>query len=172
MSSCNKIAKAIYGKKYRADNADAIAARKAVWSKKRRAVKKEYVIISGKQKRVKYPDKIIAVLNERFTVSGCSETGLKWSDSAINKSWLRGQEAGYSSSDGYFFVTIVIDWVTYTIQVANIVWMLTHKQQIKEKFSKQLLHKKVFVLDIPDDYHYMDPALIELLKLAMQPYLK
>jgi predicted protein tyrosine phosphatase len=47
-----------------------------------------------------------------------------------------------------------------------------HKQQIKEKFSKQLLHKKVFVLDIPDDYHYMDPALIELLKLAMQPYLK
>jgi predicted protein tyrosine phosphatase len=47
-----------------------------------------------------------------------------------------------------------------------------HKQQIKEKFSKQLHHKKVFVLDIPDDYHYMDPDLIELLKLAMQPYLK
>lgn len=47
-----------------------------------------------------------------------------------------------------------------------------HKQQIKEQFSKQLSHKKVFVLDIPDDYHYMDPELIELLQLAMQPYLK
>ena len=47
-----------------------------------------------------------------------------------------------------------------------------HKQQIKEQFSKQLSHKTVFVLDIPDDYHYMDPELIKLLQLAMQPYLK
>ncbi|EXB24010.1 putative protein-tyrosine-phosphatase [Acinetobacter baumannii 1437282] len=47
-----------------------------------------------------------------------------------------------------------------------------HKQQIKEKFSKQLQHKKVFVLDIPDDYHYMDPELIELLQFALLPYLK
>jgi len=126
--------------KYCVDNADTIKAiktaqrkkRKVLQQKERRAFGKEYVVISGKQKRVKYPDKIIDVLSERFTVSGCSETGLKWSDSAINKSWLRGQEAGYPSSDGYFFVTIVIDLVTYAIQVANVVWMLTHKQQIKD----------------------------------------
>ncbi|ENX09897.1 MULTISPECIES: low molecular weight protein tyrosine phosphatase family protein [Acinetobacter] len=47
-----------------------------------------------------------------------------------------------------------------------------HKQQIKEKFSKQLQHKKVFMLDIPDDYQYMDPELIELLQFALLPYLK
>ena len=47
-----------------------------------------------------------------------------------------------------------------------------HKQQIKEKFSKQLMHKKIFVLDIADDYQYMNDELIELLQLAMQPYLK
>ena len=47
-----------------------------------------------------------------------------------------------------------------------------HKQQITEQFSKQLLHKKLFVLDIPDEYHYMDPELIELLQLAIRPYLK
>ena len=46
-----------------------------------------------------------------------------------------------------------------------------HKQNIKEKFSKQLQNKKVFVLDIPDDYHYMDEALIEVLKTALIPYL-
>ena len=46
-----------------------------------------------------------------------------------------------------------------------------HKQNIKEKFSKQLQHKKVIVLDIPDDYHYMDEALIEILKSALIPYL-
>ena len=46
-----------------------------------------------------------------------------------------------------------------------------HKQNIKEKFAKQLQHKKVIVLDIPDDYHYMDEALIEILKSALIPYL-
>ena len=46
-----------------------------------------------------------------------------------------------------------------------------HKQNIKEKFSKQLQHKNVIMLDIPDDYHYMDEALIEILKSALIPYL-
>lgn len=46
-----------------------------------------------------------------------------------------------------------------------------HKQNIKEKFPNQLQHKKVMVLDIPDDYHYMDEELIEILTEAMQPYL-
>lgn len=67
----------------------------------------------------------------------------------------------------------------HRISIKDILWAeqifvmeYRHKQQIKEQFSKQLSHKKVFVLDIPDDYHYMDPELIELLQLAMQPYLK
>ena len=30
------------------------------------------------------------------------------------------------------------------------------KQALQEKFSKQLKHKTVIVLDIPDDYHYID----------------
>jgi len=38
---------------------------------------------------------------------------------------------------------------------------------LQEKFSKQLKHKTVVVLDIPDDYHYMDEKLIEILKLSM-----
>ena len=46
-----------------------------------------------------------------------------------------------------------------------------HKQNIKEKFPNQLQHKKVMVLDIPDDYHYMDEELIKILTEAMQPYL-
>lgn len=46
-----------------------------------------------------------------------------------------------------------------------------HKQNIKEKFSKQLQHKKVIVFDISDDYHYMDEALIALLQDVVPPYL-
>lgn len=46
-----------------------------------------------------------------------------------------------------------------------------HKTWIKEKFHKELSHKKIIVLDIPDDYQYMDEDLIEILKQSMQYYL-
>ena len=46
-----------------------------------------------------------------------------------------------------------------------------HKQTLQEKFSKQLKHKRIIVLDIPDEYHYMDEELIEILKLSMSTYL-
>jgi predicted protein tyrosine phosphatase len=46
-----------------------------------------------------------------------------------------------------------------------------HKTWIKEKFHKDLSHKKIIVLDIPDEYQYMDEDLIEILKQSMQHYL-
>ncbi|WP_029574636.1 low molecular weight protein tyrosine phosphatase family protein [Acinetobacter sp. P8-3-8] len=66
----------------------------------------------------------------------------------------------------------------HTISLKDIAWAdlifvmeQKHKQNIKEKFPNQLQHKKVIVLDIPDDYQYMDEELIEILKQVMQPYL-
>ena len=65
-----------------------------------------------------------------------------------------------------------------TISLKDIAWAdmifvmeQKHKQNIKEKFPQPLQHKKVIVLDIPDEYLYMDEALIELLKESMLPYL-
>lgn len=46
-----------------------------------------------------------------------------------------------------------------------------HKTWIKEKFHKELSDKKIIVLDIPDDYQYMDEDLIDILKQSMQHYL-
>ena len=46
-----------------------------------------------------------------------------------------------------------------------------HKKALQEKFSKQLKHKRIIVLDIPDDYHYMDEELIEILKLSRSTHL-
>lgn len=46
-----------------------------------------------------------------------------------------------------------------------------HKTWIKEQFHKDLSHKKIIVLDIPDEYQYMDEDLIEILKQSMQHYL-
>jgi predicted protein tyrosine phosphatase len=38
-----------------------------------------------------------------------------------------------------------------------------HKSRLLAEFRALLLHKPVHVLDIPDDYKYMDPELVELL---------
>ncbi|MFH4158177.1 low molecular weight protein tyrosine phosphatase family protein [Acinetobacter bereziniae] len=66
----------------------------------------------------------------------------------------------------------------HTISLKDIAWAdmifvmeQKHKQNIKEKFPQPLQHKKVIVLDIPDEYPYMDEALIEFLKESMLPYL-
>ncbi|WP_287908323.1 protein tyrosine phosphatase [Acinetobacter sp.] len=66
----------------------------------------------------------------------------------------------------------------HTVSLKDIAWAdmifvmeQKHKQNIKEKFAQQLQHKKVVVLDIPDDFPYMDEELIEILKDTMLPYL-
>lgn len=45
-----------------------------------------------------------------------------------------------------------------------------HKQIIQQKFSGNCTNKKTIVLDIADDYQYMDEALIETIKIAVAPY--
>ena len=64
----------------------------------------------------------------------------------------------------------------HTINAKDILWADSifvmenkHKRQILEKFSRQLKHKKLVVLDIPDEYHYMDAELIDILQSALTP---
>jgi predicted protein tyrosine phosphatase len=46
-----------------------------------------------------------------------------------------------------------------------------HQQRLRATYSRLLQHKRVVVLDIPDDYRYMDPELIALLLTAVVPLL-
>lgn len=46
-----------------------------------------------------------------------------------------------------------------------------HKNQLQAKFSKPIQNKPIHVLDIPDEYRYMDEELIELLNVAVSPFL-
>ena len=46
-----------------------------------------------------------------------------------------------------------------------------HKQRMMENFALEMQGKKVVVLDIPDEYQYMDEELVESIKLAVSPYL-
>ena len=45
-----------------------------------------------------------------------------------------------------------------------------HRNRLNRKFGKLLGGKRVVVLNIPDDYDYMNPVLIQLLKQRCAPY--
>ncbi len=46
-----------------------------------------------------------------------------------------------------------------------------HKQRLLAQFRRLLEHKPVYILDIPDEYHYMDAELIEELEAKVSVYL-
>lgn len=46
-----------------------------------------------------------------------------------------------------------------------------HKQRLLENFPGDIKNKQLIVLDIEDDYEYMDKELVEMIKLSVDPYL-
>jgi predicted protein tyrosine phosphatase len=60
------------------------------------------------------------------------------------------------------------------IKLADIIVVMdkSHLKKLKTQFSKYLSNKRVICLDIPDNYQYMQPELIELLEKRMLPQLK
>jgi predicted protein tyrosine phosphatase len=47
-----------------------------------------------------------------------------------------------------------------------------HRNKLMKKFRNQLKGKKVVILDIPDEYEYMQPELIQLLKAKVPRYVR
>jgi predicted protein tyrosine phosphatase len=52
---------------------------------------------------------------------------------------------------------------------ADLIFVMEDEQEeaIKEKYQDQLRNKNIFLLDIPDNYYFMDPELVDLLKLRV-----
>lgn len=46
-----------------------------------------------------------------------------------------------------------------------------HRRRLSRNFRRHLAGKRVVVLNIPDDYDYMDPELVELLKARCARYI-
>ncbi|MBF0410587.1 MAG: phosphotyrosine protein phosphatase [Candidatus Riflebacteria bacterium] len=44
------------------------------------------------------------------------------------------------------------------------------RNKIQKKFKEHLKNKKIVCLDIPDEYEYMDPALVKLLKSKLDKF--
>jgi predicted protein tyrosine phosphatase len=47
-----------------------------------------------------------------------------------------------------------------------------HREQLKSRFPLISDEKKIIVLNIPDEYEYMDDELVELLKVSVSTYLE
>jgi predicted protein tyrosine phosphatase len=61
----------------------------------------------------------------------------------------------------------LLDW-------ADVVFVMERAQRAKmaARFAAHLHGKRVVVLGIPDDYGYMDPALVRLLETKVGPHLR
>jgi predicted protein tyrosine phosphatase len=65
-----------------------------------------------------------------------------------------------------------------TMSYSDIIWSdiifvmeKKHKSRIKAQFNYLVLDKPIYILDIPDEYNYMDDELITVLEEVVTPYL-
>jgi len=56
---------------------------------------------------------------------------------------------------------------------ANIIFVMekAHRNKLSKKFRPYLSNKRIICLDIPDDYEFMDPVLISILKVKVGKFL-
>ena len=83
-----------------------------------------------------------------------------------NHNGLSVRSAGTEPSARIKITAKLIDW-------ADIIFVMEkrHKQRIIKNFSYNSLEKEIIILDIPDDYQFMDEELIDSLKRSINPYL-
>ena len=59
------------------------------------------------------------------------------------------------------------------IEWADVIFAMErkHKQRLNSNFREHTSNKQIVVLDIPDEYQYMDSELIEIIKTTVSSYL-
>jgi predicted protein tyrosine phosphatase len=59
------------------------------------------------------------------------------------------------------------------VEWAEIIFVMekTHRNKLVTRFRPYLANKRVVCLDIPDDYEYMDPGLVRLLRAKVSRFL-
>lgn len=95
----------------------------------------------------------------------------QWRSPTAEKIWRRHSNlsvrSGGTSSNARH--TVSIDDVKW----AHVIFVMEekHKVQLKAKFRKELVSKRIYVLDIPDEYQFMDSELIDLLQQSVESIL-
>ncbi len=107
-------------------------------------------------------------INERLNVLFvCSKN--QWRSPTAERLWRRDQRlcvrsAGTSSSAAHVLSWDDVAWADLVIVMEE-----KHKQRVLASFSE--CAPPIAVLDIPDEYRFMSPALVELLEAAVEPIL-
>lgn len=80
---------------------------------------------------------------------------------------IETDSAGLKSSADVVLSSEQIKW-------ADIIFVMEkrHRAKLSQKHRKHLNGQRVIVLGIPDNYEYMDPALVKLLQEKVSPYLR
>ena len=60
----------------------------------------------------------------------------------------------------------LIEWSDKIFVMEN-----THREKLQKRFRSSLKGKKIICLDIPDNFSYMDPKLVAILKKKLPQYL-
>jgi predicted protein tyrosine phosphatase len=76
------------------------------------------------------------------------------------------RSAGTSLSARHRISHADIDW-------ADVIMVMEgkHRERIVADYARMIEHTPIHVLDIPDDYKFMDPELIEVLEQTVEPLL-
>ena len=59
-----------------------------------------------------------------------------------------------------------VEWADLIFVMEN-----THREKLNRKFRRLLKSQRVIVLGIPDNYRYMDPALVKILRQKVSPFI-
>ena len=72
---------------------------------------------------------------------------------------IEADSAGISNDADVVLSSEQVEW-------ADIIFVMekTHRNKLNRKFRSSLNGKRVICLDIPDDYEFMDPALVRILE--------
>ena len=83
-----------------------------------------------------------------------------------NNSEFNVRSAGTEPSARVKLTAKLIDW-------SDVIFVMekNHKQRITENFRELSNEKNIVILDIPDEYEYMDEELIEMIKISVDNYL-
>lgn len=99
----------------------------------------------------------------------CSQNRLRSPTAEEVFSQLPGVECASAGTDDNADVPLdpeLIEWAD-TIYAME----ASHRNRITKKFQKYLAGKRIVVLNIPDDYEFMQPALVSLLERKVGPLL-
>ena len=83
-----------------------------------------------------------------------------------NQPHIQARSAGTEPSAKTKISTKLILWADYIFVMEK-----KHKQRITEKYPDECRHKEIIILDIPDEYKYMDEELIDEIRAGVDAYL-